>query len=183
MTCAIEGLTRLMPPPDAPIAAAGDWDYVLRALGTALPADYVDFIARYGTGRIAGFLWVYNPFERNPYLNLLSRSDAVLDADRQTREQFPDYFPEPLFPETGGLLPWAGTDNGDRLYWRTAGEPNSWSVFVRDSRAPEHAIYDLRMSGFLLEWLQGNIKIPVFPKARWQPRFEQHSGAPPDLLT
>jgi len=174
MVHTLEQLVRILRPPEKPLAASGDWQPVAAAVGTALPSDYKAFIARYGTGRISGFLWVYNPFEENVHLNLLSRCSIILDGDREIRKSFPDDVPEPLFPERDGLLPWAGTDNGDRLYWRTKGDPDSWSVVVWESRGPEYENYALPMTGFLLGWLKGEIKVPVFPPEDWEPVFEQN---------
>jgi hypothetical protein len=174
MVSTLELLVRMMRPPEKPFAASGDWQAVAAAVGTGLPSDYKAFIARYGTGRVSGFVWVYNPFEENAHLNLLSCYRTILDADREIRESFPDDVPEPLFPERGGLLPWAVTDNGDRLYWRTNGEPDSWPVVVWESRGPRYESYALSMAGFLLAWLNGEITVPVFPPEDWQPVFEQN---------
>jgi|SRR5262245_14118189 len=167
-------LVYIMPPPETPRAAMGDWQSVAATLGTSLPSDYVAFISRYGTGRISDFLWVYNPFEENRYLNLLTQYPIVLEADRHIRERFPEALPEPLFPESGGLLLWGGTDNGDRLYWRTNAHPDSWTVVVWQSRGPKYANYALTMSGFLCAWLRGSIRVPVFPPDDWEPVFEQN---------
>jgi hypothetical protein len=174
MVSSLEKLLEIMPPPEKPLAATGDWQLVAAGVGTALPSDYEAFIARYGTGRVSGFLWVYNPFEENRHLNLLARYPIILAGDREIRESFPDDVPEPLFPEHDGLLPWAGTDNGDRLYWRTKGDPDAWPVVVWESRGPEYQSYALSMTGFLLAWLNGEITVPVFPPDDWQPLFEQN---------
>jgi hypothetical protein len=162
-----------MPPPSSPIAADGDWQAVAKALGTLLPSDYGAFIKRYGTGRISGFLWVYNPFEENVHVNLLSRYPRILAADREIRAAFPDDVPEPLFPEPNGLFPWADTDNGDRLYWRTTADSDSWTVVVWESRGPAYVSYSLSMTGFLFAWLKREIVVPVFPPEEWEPVFEQ----------
>jgi len=167
-------LVQILQPPKTPLAASGDWRTVVATLGTSLPSDYAAFIERYGTGRISGFLWVFNPFEENGNLNLLSRYSVILDDDRVVRDSFPESMPEPLFPETCGLLPWAATDNGDRLYWRTNADPDSWTVVVMESRGPEYARYALPMTGFLCAWLQGRIQVPVFSSEGWQPVFEQN---------
>ena len=102
------------------------------------------------------------------------RRPIILEADREIRDSFPDDVPEALFPEPGGLHPWAGTDNGDRLYWRTEGNPDSWSVVVWESRGPQYEDYALTMSGFLVAWLQGDVRIPMFPPEDWHPLFEQN---------
>ena len=174
MVSPLDKLVETMPPPETPLAASGDWQQVAAEVGTSLPSDYTGFIARYGTGRIAGFLWVFNPFEENRNLNLLSRYPIILAGDREIRGSFPDDVPEPLFPERDGLLPWACTDNGDRLYWRTKGGPDSWHVVVWESRGPEYDSYALSMTGFLQAWLDGEITVPVFPTEHWQPVFEQN---------
>ena len=106
MVDALESLMRIMPVPKSPIAASGDWQAVAATLGTDLPSDYVAFITRYGTGRVSAFLWVFNPFEDNAYLNLLSRYRIILEGDREIRESFPEDVPEPLFPEAGRQFPW-----------------------------------------------------------------------------
>src|SRR6476646_8300105 len=152
MRNSLEQLATILPPPSIPIAATGDWSAVANALGTRLPDDYMGFITRYGTGCISGFLWVLNPFEKNAHLNLLARYPIITAGDRQIREESPDEVPEPLYPEPGGLLPWALTDNGDRLYWRTTGAADSWTVVVWESRGPEHASCALSMAGFLRAW-------------------------------
>ncbi|MFI6875716.1 hypothetical protein ACIBL6_19995 [Streptomyces sp. NPDC050400] len=36
----------------------------------------------------------------------------------------------PAFPEPGGLLRWGGSMDGDGFHWRTAGQPNDWTVVV-----------------------------------------------------
>lgn len=174
MVPALENLVRIMRPPERPLAPSGDWQAVAAAVGSALPSDYKAYIARFGTGRVSGFLWVYNPFEENRNLNLLSRFPVVLAGDREIRESFPDDVPEPLFPEQGGLLPWGGTDDGDRLYWRTRGHPDSWPVVVWESRGPKYESYAFSMTGFLLAWLNNEITVPVFPPEDWQPVFEQN---------
>jgi hypothetical protein len=174
MAHTLDQLVRIMPPPETLLAPGGDWLAVTSAVGTALPADYMAFIERYGTGRVSGFLWVHNPFEENVHLNLLSQHRITLEADREVRESFPDLVPEPLFPETGGLFPWAVTDNGDRLYWRTKGVPDAWSVVVWESRGPDYESYSLSMAGLLYAWLRGEINVPMFPPEDWEPAFEQN---------
>ncbi len=170
----LDNLATILPPPSVPIAAAGDWSDVAKALGTPLPDDYMAFIARYGTGRISGFLWVLNPFEENVHLSFLAQYPRIVAADREIREEFTEELPEPLYPEPGGLLPWGLTDNGDRLYWQTTGHADSWTIVARESRGPESASYPLSMTGLLFAWLSAEIEVPVFPEHRWEPIYEQN---------
>ena len=171
---ALVQLLGIMPAPQSPRAAMGDWSMVISTLGTALPGDYVDFINCYGTGCISQFLWIHNPFEANVHLCLLSRYSVILDADLDIRTSFPEEIPQPLFPEPGGLLPFATTDNGDRIYWLTKGAPESWTVVVWESRGPHYAEFAMTMTRFLCGWLGGNLHVPMFSPADWQPIFEQN---------
>lgn len=36
----------------------------------------------------------------------------------------------PAFPESGGLLVWGASIDGDEFHWRTEGQPNEWTVVV-----------------------------------------------------
>lgn len=68
----LEKLKALIPPPDHPECAGNPELYRQTddRLGIKLPQDYYDFIAAYGTGMFGNWLVVYNPFTKNPHLNL-----------------------------------------------------------------------------------------------------------------
>jgi hypothetical protein len=157
MTMPIEGLMQIMPPPPEPKEASGDWQAVESSLGTALPDDYRRFIDAYGTGQIDAFLGVLNPFSAGPYYNLLSAGRAHLDGLRELREASGRFLPFPLFPEPGGLLPIAITDNGDTIHWLTNGAPDAWTIVVQDPRAPDCEAYDMPFTAFLAAWIGGTI--------------------------
>src|SRR5688572_2802386 len=104
----LDDLIRLAPPPTAPVDAIGDWAAVETALGLVLPRDYKDMISRYGTG------WFHDitpltPFDSRPegWADLVTAAGRLLDDYESFREEFPEVFPHPLYPEAGGLLPWA----------------------------------------------------------------------------
>jgi hypothetical protein len=75
-------------------------------------------------------LWILNPFAANRYLNLVQQARRQLEAERMIRAERPSDMPFSLHPERGGLFPWAMTDNGDRLYWLTEGDPNHWPTVI-----------------------------------------------------
>lgn len=132
-------------------------------LSLLLPMDYKQLICGYGSGSWQEFLWVLNPFSRNKYLNLVEQSRRLLEAERIIRGDWPDLVPFALYPEEGGLFPWGITDNGDRLFWRTEGEPGSWPIIVFESRGPEYECHQLSCCDFLREWLRGELIVSVFP--------------------
>ena len=168
----LERLSRLMPPPLSPVAASGDWPLIEKQIGTRLPSDYISFIGRYGRGAIADFFYVLNPFDPNPFVNFMSQYPLILDGERELRSQFPESFTEPLFPEPGGILPCAITDNGDQVFWRTGSEPDSWTIAVLASRGDHYADYPFSITEFLLAWLSHDLIVTQFPNdEEWIPVF------------
>jgi hypothetical protein len=154
-----------VPPPSRPVEVGSMelFATVEARLGLALPDDYKHLVCAYGTGSWKGFLWVLNPFSSNRYLNLFEQAKCQLEAERAIRTDWPRDVPFALYPEPGGLLPWAMTDNGDRLYWLTAADPVHWPTVVYESRGPEHELHRLGCCEFLLQWTAGRLPVAVFP--------------------
>lgn len=146
-------------------ARAANWQGVEQQLGTTLPTDYKRFIQLYGTGEINGFLTIWNPFSSYQYVNLLQQSRVEGDSYRSTKSLFPDLFVDDVFPDLGGLLAFASTDNGEVLYWRTQGQPDQWTVTVYESRGPKHFDCNGSMTQFLIWLLTKKISCDVLP---WQ---------------
>jgi hypothetical protein len=152
----IEALVEVCRPPARPKFASGDWTRVTRVLG-ALPPDYRRLIERYGSGSFAGRVTIFNPFDPNPYVELIASAMRALETDRATRHEFPDDYQFPLYPEPGGILPWAITDGGDTLYWMEAGEPAAWPIVIVGARELAGETFDLCVTDFLARWLTGAI--------------------------
>ena len=172
----IESLRGLVSPPDQPVEVPDDatWMLVERELGVALPRDFKDCLRIYGTGSFGGFLWVFNPASANPHLHLKTQIQRSLDGLRTLKAEDPEELPYALFPEPEGLLPWGITDNGDGLYWHTAGEPEQWTVVVNAGRDPECEEFPLGATGFLAAILRQSIKSDVLPSdfPPRSPRFQ-----------
>lgn len=162
-------LVAVAPPPRDPVAGRGDWGIVQQWLGLGLPEDFKALIETYGLGSFADFLNPINPFqEGGSGFEWADRN--ILEFDRETRREYPDELPYSVHPEPGGILPWATTDNGDILYWLTEGEPDSWSILIRQSRGPNRVAYPFGVAEFLHLWLIGELICPIFP------RWDVHSG-------
>ncbi len=162
----VDDIRQIMPPPSSPVEASGtSWRTIEAGLGTALPEDYKSFIEVYGSGRIAGFVWILNPFSKRENINLLNQIPRQLSALRELAEGFGETCPYPLFPAPGGLLPFGITDNGDVLHWLTSGAPSSWNVVVNESRGAQYESYHFDMATFLLRVLTREEHCPVFPSA------------------
>ncbi len=138
-----DDLVALVPPPAAPIDAAGDWTAVETALGAGLPADFKALVGRYGLGQFAEII-LLTPFSvrANGMFDLVKKARTQLDLYRTHRDDWPDDFPYPLYPEPDGLLEWGTISDGDTLCWLTTGEPDRWQVVVWNIREGAHR-YDV----------------------------------------
>jgi hypothetical protein len=136
----LSSLTQVLTAPENPVEVSGDpkrWQLVEGRLGTALPADYKNFIDRYGSGRIDRFLLIFNPFAANPSVNLYSASEARIVGMRELLKNPHEKFRPRLFPQLGGVLPFGATDYGDTLYWKTGSDPDAWSIVINEARGPD----------------------------------------------
>jgi hypothetical protein len=127
---------------------SGDWDSVFSKIGTPLPSDYCRFIDAYGTGYLARFYTVANPFSSNRYVNLMRRLDQI-----RTSQSLSTFFSDAGYafhPIAGGLIPFMLDDNGNDYFWRTGGDPDNWPVVQCEHRGSGFTEYDMSMTAFLL---------------------------------
>ena len=161
MRNAFEDLIRLSPRPTRPVDANGSWDACEAAIGTCLPTDFKQLINAYGSGQWGGFLAPVSPFSFAAPAEYREWIDFYLEAERESRECAPTDFPGPIYPEPGGRLPWAVTDNGDVLWWQTSGPADSRRVIVWGSRVPDHETFEVTSTEFLFRWLTGRLSVAV----------------------
>ncbi|MGW0786397.1 SMI1/KNR4 family protein [Streptomyces sp. NPDC002913] len=137
-----------VPPPVAAVDGQGDWAEAERALGTPLPEDFKQLVAAYGRGDFWGALCLCTPFGTGNPVPL--RADLLEDFG-PLRDDCPEYYPHPLFPEPGGLLAWAVTESAAHVCWLTEGSPESWPVVIW-SRDDDYERFDCG-AGALLDGL------------------------------
>jgi hypothetical protein len=156
----LQTLAQIVTPPTDPVdsGSVDEWLAIEEKLGTPLPTDYKEYINTYGTGTIGSFLWPYNPFSNNENLNLITRIEQDLSALRQIKDEFgEEEVPYPLYPETGGLLSWAISDNGDVLYWLTQGNREDWRIVINESRGPWFEQFEESTTSFLTKLASGDL--------------------------
>jgi len=68
------------------------------------------------------------------------------------------YFPYPIYPEPGGLLPWGNDENSNDYYWWTGGPPDGWVVVQNNNRGSRLRVQPYSMTGFLVAMLRGEVK-------------------------
>ena len=135
------------------------WQEVEESLSLRLPGCYKAMVDKFGASTWADFLHVLSPFDET--LSLRRVGDRILQAERDSRSSFPAHYPLPLYPEPGGLLPWATTDNGDTLYFITKGEPHNWPTLLKDPRAPEFEVSFLPPALLVHHFVTGTLRSTV----------------------
>lgn len=138
------------------------WHEVEHSLGLILPGSYKALVELFGASSWGEFLHVLSPFDER--LNLERKGERILEADKETRRSFPSHYPLPLYPESGGLLPWAITDNGDTLYFITSGPPDQWPTLIKGPRAPEFEVSFLSPSLLVHHVAAGTYRSIILPR-------------------
>ena len=165
----LHALLEVMAPPLQPIEAVDirNWEIYELTTGIVLPDDYKAYLNVYGTGIIGGIITPYNPFCRRaawkPSYTCRNWIRQALGIQKAKPTFGEDIFPYSLYPETGGVLPWGSTDNGDQLFWLTSGEPNTWTILIQEVRSSHFHTFDYSMTEFLRAWIEGEIKSGIIP--------------------
>ena len=113
------------------------WAEVEARLGIALPRVFKSMASQFGDYHWNEFAFILNPLDP-PYF---SRIEGLLEAERELRQHFPDESIFPLHPETGGLLPWAATDNGHALFFLTRSPDELWPTVIKGARGPDLSVH------------------------------------------
>lgn len=138
-----------------------DWDAVQVEYGVDFPADYKEFVARFGAGSLEEGIYVSVPRIGQPAAALtVGRlpADALheggmltwRDSSRSDRPSLQD------------MLVWGETSGADVLCWVTDGpDPDAWPIAVWARQGGGWDLYDCGMVGFLVKVLAD--EFPVFP--------------------
>jgi hypothetical protein len=174
VTGAIDDLALLVPPPATPVDRDGDWSAVEAALGLHLPEDFKALVRRYGLGEFDD-ITLLTPFDTHTggVLDLVERARDLLNQFDQPRDEWPEDFPYPLYPETNGLLEWASTTEGSSLYWLTDGEADRWPVVVWDMRRGAQR-FDLGAVDFLHGYLSSRFEVELLRAPPAVPWFDPY---------
>lgn len=158
-------LKTILVPPHSP-SENGDKDvWPPIDVNISFPDDYVDFIKSYGTGRIADFIALFNPFTKNVDLNFFEQKKLILEDFNYLINEDSDYYNYTLYPNKGGLLPVGVTDNGDYFFWVVSNVENSnlWGTAIVASRSPDVEYFDVNITSLLAGILSKKIKPDSLP--------------------
>ncbi|KAF1309261.1 SMI1/KNR4 family protein [Pseudomonas sp. SG-MS2] len=160
----INNLLVVLTPPATPneAGAGKQWPMID---GMFFPSDYVEFINVYGSGRIADFLIVFNPFSQNEDINFFDQFRLVLGSFNDLVASDSEYFKYPLYPVENGLIPVGVTDNGDCIFWVVTSKQNSdeWHVAIIASRSPEIEYFKDNLTAVLEGLLIGRLSSSSLP--------------------
>jgi hypothetical protein len=152
----LDELREVLPPPQQPFFASGDWAAVEAALGTRLPMDYKAFIGVYGAGCIGRFLVIHSPFL------WVAHGRDVRQAWISWASMYQDFAEYggvevvySVFPQLGGLLPFGSLADSHVLNWLTVGGPERWPFVYYHRDKGFFEIKGLSVVEFILEAVTG----------------------------
>jgi hypothetical protein len=167
-------LIALVPPPEKPVEVPSPSriNEIETRINLTLPDDLKQVINAYGDGKWQDSWFLYNPHFDWCFEDWRSPSDhdsgtmlLELPYMRMCRPTARDCgledWDSPLFPEEGGLLPWATTENGGCLFWLTEGGRSRWpTIYFPDDRRVRFERFELSCSEILYGSVSGTI--PIF---------------------
>lgn len=128
------------------------------------PQDYIALITQYGSGLIADFITLFNPFSKNEYIEFFQQKEWILEDFNSLINDDPDDYTFVLYPKQNGLLPIGVTDNGDTLFWVVSSENSElWTIAIIPFRAAEVEFIAENLTGFLEGVLSKRIRCQSFP--------------------
>lgn len=135
--------------------------------GLSFPRDYIAFINRYGTGRIADFIAIFNPFTTNCDLDFFEQKKSIIEDFNYLNNEDPEYFKYNLYPEINGLLPIGVTDNGDCIFWVVSDlkDSETWGTAIIASRSPDVEYFDENITSLLTGLLLRKIRSGSLPNS------------------
>ncbi len=178
----IEELTKVLEVPNNPVEIQGgkSWAEVESEIASRLPDDYKAYIQQYGTGYIADYLVIWNPFASLETVNLITQLDLRLKDIRRAKDNYRESFgmefpPYPIFPEEGGILPFGATINGHIIFWKTTQKPNNWTIVISKSRSTKFEEHVMNTTEFLTNLMLRRLE----NTAMYGPDFEPKVGFVP----
>lgn len=160
----LTALRLLSPPPETPYLGTRGWTDLFEELGTRLPHDYVALMDLYGAGIWRDWLRFHTPL-REGKVCFTEHIDYFTEAYSSLKESFPEDFPLTVWPEPGGVLPFANSIDGDHLGWLTQGDdPDSWPLIMVPRDGEQGPPLDRGLVDVLLDWQRGDSTLEDFPE-------------------
>lgn len=161
----IHKLVTILAAPVPPSESGKGMKWPLFEDNLSFPSDYIDFINEYGSGRIADFIVIFNPFSKNEDVNFFDQYKFILEDLNYLIESDKNYYKYQLYPKDNGLIPLGVTDNGDYIFWVVKSKDNSdlWGTAIIPARSPEVEYFEGGLTNFLESLLDNKVKCKSFP--------------------
>lgn len=172
----LDALRLLSPPPERPYLGAGAWEGLFAELGTQLPKEYVQLMEVYGAGDWGEWLRFLTPL-RTGERRFVTHVEETLDAYRMLKDNYPEGYPLPVWPEPGGFLPFANSYDADHLGWLTEGpDPDAWSLIVWPRHTDQGPALEGGLIDTLLTWQRGTPAVPGLAELDEEDDPVEHAG-------
>jgi hypothetical protein len=128
-------------------AAPVRWSTVEKAVGVRYPSEFREVADALPPGTFQTFLTLLHPSLHNPkkYVTEIRGYAGMLESEAEARG-----FPYPVYPQRGGVLPWAIIGFDYIICWLTGDdEPDAWPVVLCDSHLSWWQVYQLSTAEFL----------------------------------
>ncbi|WP_344627052.1 SMI1/KNR4 family protein [Kitasatospora arboriphila] len=148
-----------------PAPQSVDWCQLEGELGTALPADYKLLCEHYPRFELSDFMCVSRPVPGDE-VGWVHGTHEELETIAEWCEDADLAVPMHPYPASGGLLPWAVSNQGDFFLWTTTpAGPEAWTVTVA-SRNGDWWHYTGGAVQFLADLVSGALEPWALPRLR-----------------
>lgn len=160
----LDRLISALPPPVGTVVNT-DWQSFEEAFGIHLPSDYKAFVDTYGHGSFNDFLTVFLPSSPYEFVELDTQR-GFAEGKIELWLDFGEIGSPSLPVDPRQLLPVAGTDNGNTVYWNMwrRDEPDDWTIAVDQARGDSWYLFDGGIVAFLAATFVDRARVPVFPE-------------------
>lgn len=145
-----------------------NWDVVERTLNVSLPAEYKELLALFPPGTfnaprlVDGSVTVQPPYQVDGKPDQLYQFETEMAELRDWQAAHPADVPWPVFPEPGGMIPWARSGRTCLLWARDSPDPDQWTVVISnggiwryDENSPVTEEFDVGAVDFLIRLVTG----------------------------
>ncbi|MEV6602476.1 hypothetical protein AB0M36_37345 [Actinoplanes sp. NPDC051346] len=131
---------------------AVDWRAVEDALGLALPAGFRELVEAFPPGEFQTFFKALHPAKQDGGAGFRKEITSYARIVADWAEDQPE--PMAVYPEPGGLVPWATIGFDYTLCWRPGnGRPDTWPTVLCDSGTDPWPVYEMSTVEFLIALL------------------------------
>jgi hypothetical protein len=146
-----------------------DWAPLSEALGLGVPDDFRALTQAFPYGVFQEWVRLMHPTNAPDAASWVANLRGACDGLRLWRDKFVPDFGYGLYPEPGGLLPWAEMDNEEYFCWVTQGPPNDWPTVVCNRALERGDAHPTGAARFLVGLFRGTVDEPFL--ADWRDDF------------